>query len=592
MGSIKIKIKSFYQKLQLVWSFFSFFRQAKTNQKDLDRKLVYDLSPRKIPSGRQIKYLKRFLNPRESLVIKIAVLILVVNLIYLGTVFVKNHLQVYPTRGGNYIEGVVDYPQTINPLYAVNPGIDQDLSYLIYSSLFKYDGKGRLSNDLVQSVTVNASGTKYIIKIRNNVYWQNGDKLSTADVIFTLNLIQNPAYHSPLRLPLSKVIAHKINDQTLEFVLPKPYAPFLDLLTFGILPKKIWENIGPKAILLSDLNLRPIGSGPFKFNTLVKNKSGDLKSYQLIVNKNYYGRIPYLKTITFKFFPVYQEAIKALNDHQIMGLNYLPFVLRGNLLATDSLNLHELVQSKIVALFFNYQKNKSLDKKTVRVALAESLNRPQIIKDVFAGTYQLGNGPILSENFAYNKNLIKYNYLPVAAAKTIKAHPLSVVLTVINSGDDVLVAEHIKSYWEKVGIKVQLKIISSDQAAKVIKNRDFEILLYGEAVGGDPDLYAFWDSSQVGSQGLNLSNYSNPAVDKLLVTARSTVNLTERIAKYKEFQKIITNDLPAIFLYSPSYTYPQSSTLKGFLGMMIINPADRFSSISNWYLNTKEKLKW
>lgn len=592
MFSTKNKIKSFWQKLRLAWPFFSFFKKKLVIQTDLDKKLIYDLSSRKIPTGQQIKHLKKFLNPREFLIVKICTLVILLNVIYLGIIFIKNHLQYSPASGGEYSEGVVGYPQMINPLYAVNHDINDDLSRLIYSSLFAYDDNGRLNNDLAESVIINASGTEYIIKIKDKVKWHNGGELTADDVIFTLDRIQNPDYHSPLRLALAKVVAEKINNTTIKFNLTESYAPFLELLTFGILPKNLWENISPNAAALSDLNLKPIGSGPFKFKSLIKNSGGDLKDYYLTVNNDYYGQIPYLRTIDFKFFSSYQEAIKALNDNQIIGLSYLPFNLRSDLLAQNSLKFHELIQSQIVALFFNYDKNKNLSDKAVRVALATALDKKQIIKEVFSGIYQSDDGPILPGNFAYNEAITKYNYTPETAAETIKAKPLATTLTVIDSGSNIAVVEKIKNYWEKIGVKVTLKIISSEQAAKVIKNRDFEILLYGESVGGDPDVYAFWNSSQVGAGGLNLSNYNNPAVDKLLVEARTTTNLSERLIKYKKFQEIITSDLPAIFLYSPTYTYVQGSNLYGFSGTAVVEPADRFGGVSSWYLNTKKKLTW
>ncbi|MFA6994794.1 MAG: peptide ABC transporter substrate-binding protein [Patescibacteria group bacterium] len=592
MSSIKNKIKSFWQKVRLAWPFFSFFKKKLIIEDDLDKKLVYDLSSQKIPTRQQIKYLRKFLNPREFLIVKICALVILLNVVYLGFVIIKNHLQYSPASGGEYSEGVVGYPQTINPLYAVNHDIDEDLSRLIYSSLFAYDDNGHLSSDLADNVNVNTSGTEYIIKIKNGVKWHNGEELTVDDILFTFNRIQNPDYHSPLRLALVGVVAEKIDSATIKFILTEPYAPFLELLTFGILPKSLWENIGPKAAALSDLNLRPIGSGPFKFKSLIKNSGGDLKDYYLINNDNYYSKIPYLHTIDFKFFPSYQEAIKALNDNQIIGLSYLPFNLRSDLLAQNSLKFHELIQSQIVALFFNYNKNKNLSDKTVRVALATALDKKQIIKEVFSGIYQSVDSPILPGNFAYNEAVTRYNYAPEVAAETIKSKPLSTTLTVIDSGNNVAVAEKIKNYWEKIGVKIALKIVSGEQAADVIKNRDFEILLYGESVGGDPDVYAFWSSSQAGSGGLNLAGYNNPAVDKLLIEARTTTNLSERLNKYKKFQEIIADDLPAIFLYSPTYTYVQGSGLSGFSGTAIIEPADRFSGISSWYLNTKKKLIW
>ena len=559
---------------------------------EIDKKLVYALSPRKIPTGDQLKHLHKFLNPRESLIVKICFLVVLVNIIYLGTIFLKKHLQYSPAAGGEYIEGVVGYPKTINPLYAVNRDIDSDLSRLVYSSLFAYNQNGQLENDLVDSVNISSDNKEYLIKIKNNVKWHNGAKLNIDDVLFTFNTIKDPDYRSPLRFNFTGVDAEKVDDYTIKFSLSEPYAPFPELLTFGILPKNIWDNINPASAALSDLNLKPIGSGPYKFKSLVKNKDGDLKEYRLTANSDYYGQVPYIKNINFDFFVSYPDAIKALNDNQITGLSYLPFDSRKELLAQNSLKFNELVQPQIIALFFNRDKNKTLADKDVRVALAAALDKDQIIKDVFNGIYQRADGPILKENFAYTDTIQKYNYAPETAAATIKSKPLATVLTVIDSGSNVAVAEKIQTYWKQAGVNITLKVISGEQAADVIKNRDFEVLLYGEAVGGDPDVYSFWHSSQIGDKGLNLAGYSSAAADKLLVAGRTTADSDGRIAAYKKFQEIITAELPAIFLYSPTYTYVQNNNLKGFSGSMIINPADRFSGVSGWYLKTKKKLTW
>ncbi len=561
------------------------------NQVEVDKKLVYALSPRKIPTGSQLKHLNKFLNPKEYLIIKICLLLIFVNVIYLSISFLGKHLQYSPVSGGEYVEGVVGYPKTINPLYAVNRDVDSDLSRLIYSSLFKYDQNGVLANDLTESVEIN-NDKEYTIKIKEGVKWGNGNKLTIDDIIFTIDAIKNADYRSPLRTSLSGVEAEKIDDRTIKLTLGSPYAPFLEALTFGILPKSVWENVNPGSAALSELNLKPIGSGPYKFKSLIKNKDGDLKEYNLIVNDDYYSRKPYIKNIKFKFFVDYAEAIKSLNDNQIDGLSYLPLEERKELLAKDSLSFNELVRPQIISLFFNRDKDKALDDKIVRVSLAQAVDKNQIIKDAFAGIYKRADGPILASSFAYNSQIKNYEYSPLEASTNIKNKLASTTLTVIDSGSNVSVAEKIKFYWEKIGVAVQIKVIPGEQAASVIKNRNFEILLYGESVGGDPDVYAFWHSSQIGGKGLNLAGYNNPAADALLTEARTTTDLEERKIKYQKFQEYINNDVPAIFLYSPTYTYVQAKKIKGFNGSMAVEPADRFASISDWYLKTSKKLTW
>lgn len=558
----------------------------------MDKRLVYSLSPRKIPTSDQIKHIKKFLNPREFLIVKICALVILVNAIYLGVAFIKKNLTYLPASGGEYVEGVVGYPKAINPLYAVNRDIDSDLERLVYSSLFKYDQNGNLSYDLVESVAVSDDGKEYTIKIKSNAKWHNGADLTSDDVLFTFGLIKDPVYRSPLRPALANVNVEKIDDKTIKFSLSDAYAPFREMLTFGILPKHLWESINPDSAALADLNMKPVGSGPYRFESLVKNKNGELKEYRLIANEAYYGQKPYIKEITFKFFVDYPEAIKALNDNQVAGLNYIPFTDRKELLAQDSLNFHELIQPQIVSLFFNHDKNKALSDKEVRLALAAALDKDSLINDVFGGVYRRADGPILAGSFAYNEAVTKYSYAPEAAATTIKNKPLTAVLTVVDSGLNAVVAEKIKSYWEQVGVQITVRIVSGEQAVSIVKERDFEILLYGQSIGGDPDVYAFWHSSQIGAKGLNLSAYNNAEVDRLLIEGRIITDIQERINRYKKFQEIITNDLPVIFLYSPTYTYVQEHQLKGFAGTAIIEPADRFNDVSSWYLKTDKKINW
>ncbi len=574
----------------LALSFFGLRKKRKFSYLGLDQKLVYALSPRKIPSGTQLKHLKKFLNPKENLIIKICLLIILVNSVYLGVNFINKRLQYLPVYGGEYIEGVLSYPKTINPLYAVNRNVDSDLSKLVYSSLFKYDQNGVLVKDLVDSYEIN--GREYLIKIRKDAKWHDGNKLNIDDVVFTINAIKNEEYRSPLKSYFSGVEIEKIDEVTLKITLSSSYAPFLEVLTFGVLPKHIWQNISPGSAALSESNLKPIGSGPYAFKSLIKSKEGDLKEYNLVVNDDYYLAKPYVKNIKFKFFINYTELIKALNDNQIDGLGYLPFESRKDILAQDSLSFNELVRPQIISLFFNQEKDKALKNKTVRISLAQAIDKNELISDIFEGFYQRADGPILENNFAYNKEIKIYNYSPVEASENIKNKLASTTITVIDSGSNVLVAEKIKAYWEKIGVSVSLKVVPGERAAEIIKNKDFEVLLYGESVGGDPDVYAFWHSSQIGAKGLNLTAYNNSDVDKLLVEARETSDSAQRIEKYKKFQELLVADVPAIFLYSPTYTYIQSKKVKGFNGSMIIEPADRFASISDWYLKTSKKIAW
>ncbi len=580
---------------------FNLGKKKKKNQLSIDQKLVYSLSTRKIPNSKQLRHLNRFLNKKEINLIKILFLIIIACLIFLIYSLVNNKFIFIPKEGGTYVEGVVGYPKNINPLYASGNDIDKDLTFLIYSSLLKYNNNGELVGDLVESFNIDNTGKKYTFKIKENVSWHDGAKLTSDDVIFTFNLIKNPEYRSSLRLAFIDVDIEKIDDYNFSLNIPEPYGPFLSLLTFKIMPKNLWSGYNSDSIILSDLNLMPIGSGPYKFKSLYKNKNGEIKEYELELNEDYYGKKPYLKNIKFEFYIDKQEAINALNNKQINGTSYIPFSSRSDLLAQNSLNIHDLIQAQTIAIFFNSEKNEFLADKENRLWLEKAINKEEIVNDVFYNAYRVSESLYLKESpyyinepethyFEPNKSKEYFsNKIIESTEESKEENNVLIELTVVGTDKNIEVAEKIKNYWENSGLKINLKIVNGEQAANIISERNFEAIIYGQEIGGDPDIFSFWHSSQSSNNGLNISNYNNAQVDKLLIEARTEINNNERVKKYQEIQEILNIEVPAIFLYSPTFTYIHSRDLKGFSGNIVISPENRFNSISDWYLKTKLK---
>lgn len=660
MDSSNNKKTKFFEKIRKILSFFDFkkiimnFRnKEKTKQVDVDKKLVFSFSKSKIPSLKQLKYIKKYLSAKEIQIFKISFVVLVISLVFLGIKFYFTNLQTVPVEGGNYTEGLIGAPQYINPLYSSFSDVDSDISSLIFSSLLERDKDGKLINDLALSYEISEDNKTYTFKVRKDAVWHNNVPLVVDDIIFTFNVINDSRYNSPLEKSFVGVELEKIDEETIRFVLAEPYAAFLELLTFGILPQDLWYQILPSSAGLAELNLKPIGSGPYKFNSLTKDKTGQIKSYNLAVNKNYYGSEHYLEKISFVFFPNFEEAIDALNDGLVDSISYLPKQLEENLVAQDSLNLNKLNLPQLSAIFFNKKTNESLADKAVRQALALAINKNEIIQDNLGGDARLIDGPILPDSFAYNKDNKKYNYnkeeadelldgakwqkIEITEEDVINAEEniknedettpddpandgaggqvrkeaeekiamgvgtwrkkddkfLIIRLTAVDLDGNFGVLENIKKFWEEIGVKTDIEPVQANQIqADIIKPRNFEALFYSQIVGADPDLYVFWHSSQIGETGLNLSDYANNDVDQLLEDARISSDVEVRKEKYKKFQEIITNDIPAIFLYSPTYTYIQSKKIKGFGVKSILIPRDRFSNIADWYIETGKKLIW
>ena len=614
---------------------------------DLNRKLVYSLSTKKIPNSEQLRYLGKFLSPKERRIVIICALFLVLNVLFLGIVFFKKHIVSIPLSGGSYTEGLVGSPKYINPLYASNRDVDIDISSLIFSSLFKYNEKGVLVGDLAESWTKSEDGKEYSIVLKKNVVWHNGEQLSADDVVFTVQAIKNPKFRSPLKSSFSGFDVEKVDDYTVKFKLSQAYAPFLNLLTFGVLPRSIWGAVTPESATLAEFNLKPIGSGPYKFKSLIKNKNGEVKEYILEVNEAYYGAKPFVSTVSFKFYFDSNSAIKALNDNSVDGISYLPFNDRKNLFAKSSLVFNYLHQPQLEAVFFNKKNNELLAEKNIRLALDQAINRQAIIDEVFQGQAREAVGPILEDSPAFNSEIKKTEYSPAAAEKLLsdegfikivvsnddlnnparelegipvsdfiskasdkevdaagtwlvkkgtKKNPVNtffvISLTYPDTTDSSLIAGKIQEAWQAIGVKTSLNPLPSSQiSSQVALEKNFEALLFGENLGADPDVYSFWHSSQIDG-GLNIASYSNEKADKLLEDARLEVDEKSRLEKYRNFQELVKNDEGAIFLFSPNYLYLQVKKLRGFNGTTIIEPSNRLSSIANWYLRVNRNFVW
>jgi ABC-type transport system substrate-binding protein len=154
------------------------------------------------------------------------------------------------------------------------------------------------------------------------------------------------------------------------------------------------------------------------------------------------------------------------------------------------------------------------------------------------------------------------------------------------------VAELIAGSWQEIGVRTTVELVpSKDIPRQVLKERDYDVLLYGLIVGSDPDQYPFWHSSQINFPGLNLSRYSNRTVDDLLVKARATTDVSAVSSLYEKIQDQIISDRPTIFLYTPTYTYATNDRMYGIVDNPVYQPADRFNLAASWYMKTKGQWK-
>ncbi len=514
-----------------------------------------------------------------------------------------------PAFGKRYTEALVGGPQFINPILITSNDVDRDISKLIYSGLMEYSPEGDIVPGLAKSYKISKDGKEYTFFLRDDIFWHDGKKFTADDVVFTISAIINPAYSSPLRYSWQGIKVEKVDDFTVKFTLNNVYAPFLEKTTLGIMPKHIWGPIEPRNIILANPNLNPIGTGPFKMKKIVKNKEGQITSIYLEANDDYYKKRPYINEIVFYFYDDEEQAINAYQKNEVLGVsNVSP--KNKYLVFNKETKIYNLNIPKYFSIFFNQNQSIVLSDKKIREALAYATDKEYLNKNVFLGEAKLIDSPILPNLPGYNDEVTKYEYNPQKARDILEEAgwidknedgirekspgkgkdpvDLSITLTTSDFTDLAKTAEIIKEQWAQVGVKVNVENYGIDELKQnVIKTRGYDALIFGEVLSHEPDLFAFWHSSQKKDPGLNLSLYNNKDVDKLLEEARQTLDVKKREEKLKKLQKLIVDDVPAIFLYSPNYLYPVSKKVKGIEIKNIALPSKRFSGIENWYINTQ-----
>lgn len=536
------------------------------------------------------------------------ILISVITLIF--GVYV-NKTDSVPELGGEYSEGVLGQPRFINPVLAQTNDADRDLVQFIYSSLFKYDGQGNLIPDLVEECSIGEDNVTYNITLKKDVLWHDNELLTVNDVIFTIKTIQDPEYKSPLRSIWQGIQIEKIDEFTIKFKLNNVYVNFLHNLTISIMPRHLWAGISASNFPLAQYNLKPIGSGPYKFKEFNKNEDGNIESMKFVYNENYYlTEGPFIKKLNIFFYRNQDSLIKAYQKRQIDGLSFLS--PQNELEVRNSINIHNINLPIYYSVFFNQTKSKPLADRNVRLALSYATNKEEIIEKVLNGKGEQVNSPLLSNWPNYTSEIDIYDFALEHAQnileengwkdtdedgirqKTINDEDTKLEINLVASDwpEFEQTAEILKEQWGKIGAQVNLEIIESiDIQQEYLRPRNYQALLFGEVLGADPDPFAFWHSTQKKDPGLNVAFYENKEVDKLLEDARQTIEQEKRTEKYAEFQKILIEDVPAVFLYSPTYLYPVNKKIKGIEIEKLAQPSFRFSQIENWYINTKRVWK-
>ncbi|PIS17459.1 MAG: hypothetical protein COT59_00565 [Candidatus Nealsonbacteria bacterium CG09_land_8_20_14_0_10_42_14] len=364
----------------------------------------------KWPSKKQWVQIFKVLNKKERTAFLIFLALFLGSSLSLIVILYCKNTEVQPAIGGKYSEGVVGAPRFINPIYAQGSDVDRDLVEIIFSGLMQYGPTGEIIPDAAKEVKIVDDGLTYEVYLKDNVFWHDGEYLTADDVIFTVKTIQNPDYKSPLRANYLGIEVEKINERVLRFKLKSSYSGFLERLTFKILPEHIWQSISPQNFLLTNYNLKAVGSGPYRIKKIGQDSSGLIISLDLVRFKDYFdSQKPYLSEINFRFFESEEALSEAAKKGEVDGFS-ISSPEYFELFKKDKWQKISLSLPRYFALFLNPDKSRFLTDENIRQALNYGTDKTEIVESVLLGQAQIVDSPILPKIYGFETPAKVYEF--------------------------------------------------------------------------------------------------------------------------------------------------------------------------------------
>ena len=547
--------------------------------------------------------------------LRLQLLIAIVALVAIGILLLSQQpaLQqitpVQPTTGGVYSEGLIGSFGRLNPVLDYYNQVDRDVDRLIFCSLIQFGDKGIPESNVAESWGISADGKVYNFSIRDNAVWHDGQPVVSDDIVFTTELFRDERLPFPQdqRELWKQIETIKLDERTLQFRLPEPFAPFMDYLTFGILPKHILENVSVDQLLNHEFNLKPVGCGPYQFDHLTS-ENGQVKSVTLTAFEDYYRGRAYIDQVVFHYYPDGASALIDYQEGDIVGIGQVTEEILPGVMGEPDLNLYtgQLPELMLIYLNLNNSTVPFFQDVNIRRALLMGINRQWIIDRILGGQSILAHGPIFPGVWAYYENIEQVAYDADKALAMLKEDgytipaeggnvrakegvALSFEMVYPDTARHKEIAEAIQKDWLQLGVQVKLKPLPyQDLISQYLEPRNYQAALVdiNLARTPDPDPYPFWDQAQI-NDGQNYAQWDDRQASEFLERARITINMDERAKNYRNFQVRFTTEMPALPLFYPVYSYAVDNQVQNVRVGFFFDPSDRFSTILEWYLRSK-----
>ncbi len=534
---------------------------------------------------------------------------LIAGVLYQARGLGKFYLTPQPATGGIFTEGIVGTFTNANPIYA-SGSVDNSVARLVFAGLFKFDQNNKLIGDLARTWEVDESGKTYTVKLKPNLKWHDGKDITSQDVVYTYSMIKNPDAKSVLASSWQGIKVEAKDKLTIVFTLPNPLSAFPYSMTNGIVPKHKLDGIPPSQLRSVSFNATsPVGSGPFKWEAVEVLGGDDSDSREqriaLLPFDGYNGGTPKIDKYIIRAARNEDKLIEAFKNKSIdsiAGLSKMPEALSDDK-AVNEFNI-PLTSEVMVFLKTNVE---GLNDIKVRQAIAYATDTGKIVDEIGRPVSPV-QSPLLPGQVGYDKSVLqKTNNLEEAKKLLDQAgwalgadglryknnRPLSFKFYTQSNPTYDYVAQSLKAQWKRVGVDAEIISQEDVDFQSTLSAHIYDALLYGIALGPDPDVFVYWHSSQVDPRApvrLNFSEYKSGAADKALEGGRTRNDPLVRAAKYKPFLEAWRNDVPAIALYQPKYLYVTRLKIANFAPSALNSGTDRLNNVVNWLIREQDQV--
>lgn len=518
-----------------------------------------------------------------------------------------------PVKGGS-IRLFSTPVDTLNPILSNNIYV-QDFLGLVFEGLYRLDNTQQPVPVLAEKSTVSADGLIFTVYLRQGIKWHDQMPLKPEDVVFTINTIldmkNNSIYYKNVQ-NIASVAAGENN--TVVITLKQPYSFIKNELTFPIIPmhRFLDEKIENKQ---SKVNLSPIGTGPYKFNSYDKdngvklnlnehwwNASGQYSDSQATEDEN--GKkaksnlaFPYISTVEIRIFKNSNDANAAFQarDIDVLPAEYGEF--RKYIGRTD-ITMKRYAGKNYEFLTLNLKKGALADKR-IRNALNIFINKKQLVDSVASGIATPAEIPVIPNSWIYQLiNLDQTNDLNAAKELMTKSGYVfdsgknkylkkgtstALSFKIIVNDDNSLrynVANDIASQLGKHGITVEVAKLSWADVQKNVKAGTYDMAVMGYRISSIPDLSFAYGTAQI-ENGLNVARYSNVSVDSYLQQILTQNNAENQKSAYTNLLKLISEDRPYIGLFFLNESVMYSKNIRGAVNPYVWN---KYNDITQWYI--------